>query len=196
MLFRRRHKPGVGEKLKALFWPRKGFRRPFQYFGMRILRLNATPHAIAAGLAAGVAAAWTPFIGLHIVLSFGLAYLLAGNMLAAVLGTTAFGNPITYPFIWGLSWKLGNYLLGSAASLGAGGIDLHHLFHTLSISQLWRPFIAPMLLGAAPPAVISGIVSYIAVYFAARVFQARRRQRLSEVARNRVSNDGSGIITV
>lgn len=194
MLFRRRQKPSVGERLKALFWPRKGFLRPFQYFTMRILRLNATPHAIAAGVAAGVVSSWTPFMGFHFILSFALAWLVAGNMIAAALGT-AFGNPLTFPFLWGTSWKIGNYLLGSAATAGSGGINLHHLYETLSIHELWRPIIEPMLLGAVPPALASGLVSYLAIYFAARAFQARRKHRLMEIARARMAEQQT-ILTI
>jgi uncharacterized protein (DUF2062 family) len=36
-----------------------------------------------------------------------MAYVLAGNMVAAALGT-AFGNPMSFPFIWALTLKLGN----------------------------------------------------------------------------------------
>lgn len=195
MLFRRRTKSGYREKIAALFWPRKGFLRPFRYFAMRILRLNATPHAIAAGVAAGIVSSWTPFMGLHFILSFALAYVVAGNMIAAALGT-AFGNPLTFPLLWGTSWKIGNYMLGSAAAVGEGGIDLHHLYHTLSISELWRPVIEPMLLGAVPPALISGVVSYGIIFFAARTFQTRRRERLLRTARNRLGRGDDGVLTV
>jgi uncharacterized protein (DUF2062 family) len=195
MLFRRRNKPGYRERIAALLWPRKGFLRPFRYFAMRILRLNATPHAIAAGVAAGVVSSWTPFMGLHFLLSFALAYLIAGNMIAAALGT-AFGNPLTFPFLWGTSWKIGNYMLGSATALQAGGIDLHHLYNTLSLAQLWRPVIEPMLLGSVPPAILSGLIAYGAVFLAARTFQTRRRERLLQVARNRMSRGDDGVLTV
>lgn len=195
MLFRRRTKSGLREKIAALIWPRKGFVRPFRYVAMRILRLNATPHAIAAGVAAGVVSSWTPFMGFHFVLSFALAYMVAGNMIAAALGT-AFGNPLTFPFLWGTSWKIGNYMLGSAAALGDGGVNLHHLFHTLTVKELWRPVIEPMLIGAVPPALVSGLATYAAIYVAARTFQARRRERLREVARGRLDDGGDGVVTV
>lgn len=195
MLFRRRTKSGFREKIVAILWPRKGFARPFRYLVMRIVRLNATPHAIAAGVAAGVVSSWTPFLGLHFLLSFVLAYMVAGNMIAAALGT-AFGNPLTFPLLWGTSWKIGNYMLGSTAATGEGGLNLHHLYHTLTVKELWRPVIEPMLLGALPPALLSGIVSYAAVYVAARTFQARRRKRLQDVALGRTSAGGDGVVTV
>lgn len=195
MLFRRRNKPGLGEKFQALLWPRKGFVRPFRYFGMRILRLNATPHAIAAGVAAGVISSWTPFMGLHFILSFALAYVVAGNMIAAALGT-AFGNPLTFPLLWGTSWEIGSYMLGTSSSGHEGGIDLHHLYSTLSIGDLWEPVIEPMLVGAVPPALASGALVYGAVYFAARSFQTRRRNKLLDIARARLEAADNGLVSV
>jgi uncharacterized protein (DUF2062 family) len=101
MLFRRRRPEGIFDRMRTAIWPRRSFGRSFQYFIKRVLRLTATPHAIAAGVAAGVFASWTPLLGFHFVLAFALAYVLAGNMVAAALGT-AFGNPISFPFIWAL----------------------------------------------------------------------------------------------
>lgn len=194
MLFRRRTKPGFVEKLKALFWPRKGFLRPFRYFGIRILRLNATPHSIAAGVAAGVFCSWTPFVGLHLVLSFALSYLVAGNMIAAALGS-AFGNPITWPLLFAASWEIGSYMLGTAGAIGGGVTDLHHLYATLSVSELMHT-IPILLLGSIPPAVVTAILSYFIIYFAARTFQSRRRDRLMQLARDRMKNEDDSFLTV
>lgn len=178
MLFRRRKPAGLTEKLRGLFWPRKGFRRSFRYFGMRILRLTASPHAIAAGLAAGVVSAWTPFIGFHIIFAFVLAYAVAGNMIAAALGT-AFGNPLTFPFIWASTWEIGSHLLGTQASGSGGNINLVRLFEKLDLSQLWGPILKPMVIGAMPLAAVTGPLTYIVTYYAVRGFQRRRRARLA-----------------
>lgn len=193
MLFRRRTKAGFAEKLKALFWPRKGFLRPFQYFGIRILRLNATPHAIAAGVAAGVFCSWTPFIGLHLVLSFALSYVFAGNMIAAALGS-AFGNPLTWPLLFAASWKIGSYMLGGGSAM-SGITDLHHLYATLSVSELLHT-IPILLLGSIPPALVTGILAYFIIYFAARAFQSRRRERMLQLHRDRMKRDDDGMLTV
>src|SRR5690606_26323749 len=92
MLFRSRHKPSFSEKTRLLLWPRRSFSRSFRYYGKRIMRITASPHAIAAGLAIGVFAAFTPFFGFHFIIAVILAYLLAGNIGAAALGT-AVANP-------------------------------------------------------------------------------------------------------
>lgn len=185
MLFRRRQPVSSLTKLRELFWPRRGFIRSIQYLSKRILRLSATPHAIAAGVVAGVVASWTPFIGLHFLLAFVIAYLIAGNMVAAALGT-AFGNPLTFPFIWAVTWEVGHRLLGNGDPVNRK-IDLEQLFSTLGLTKLWEPVLKPMLVGAIPLALISGLIIYGILYFAVSKFQTRRRERLAERARARLA---------
>ncbi|MBP1850835.1 DUF2062 domain-containing protein [Rhizobium halophytocola] len=184
MLFRRRKPAGWKEKLSGLVWPRKGFIRPFQYFRMRILRLTASPHSIAAGVAAGVMASWTPFMGFHFILSFAIAFVLAGNMVAAALGT-AFGNPLTFPFIWTATWQIGKRMLGEPPHAGRH-INLRQLFEHADLSQIWNPVLKPMVIGAIPPALITGATVYIVLYFVVRGYQARRRVKLAARSRARL----------
>lgn len=185
MLFRRRTPQGFVDKLRVALWPRRSFSRSVQYFVKRVLRLTATPHAIAAGVAAGVLASWTPFIGFHFVLAFAIAYLVAGNMVAAALGT-AVGNPLTFPFIWALTYKTGNYLIGvESHPPHQRGIDLEALFGRLDMSQLWGPVLKPMLVGGLPLGLACALGFYAATYLAVAGFQARRRLRLAERARMR-----------
>lgn len=193
MLFRRRQPLSYSMRLRELLWPRKGLSRPLKYFGKRVLRLSATPHAVAAGLVAGVVSSLTPFIGFHFLIAFALAYLISGNMLAAALGT-ALGNPLTFPFIWALTWEVGRSILGQGGPAGAS-VDLHHLWHEFGIAHIWEPVLKPMLVGALPLAVISTIVVYAGTYFAVDRFQRRRRERLSERARARLTEalDGTSI---
>ena len=126
------------QRFRVHLWPRRSFGRSGQYFWKRILRLRATPHAIAAGVAAGVFAAFLPFLGLHILIAAALAWLLRGNMLAAALGTAAVGNPLTFPLIWAATYAGGRFLLhagpASAARLHIGE-PLRHMD--------FRGFVAP-----------------------------------------------------
>ncbi|MGF0536648.1 DUF2062 domain-containing protein [Agrobacterium sp. ES01] len=195
MLFRRRKPAGLFEKLRGLFWPRKGFARPFHYIVKRILRLTASPHAIAAGVAAGVASSWSPFVGFHFLIAFAIAYLIAGNMIAAAIGT-GFGNPLTFPFLWATTWEIGNRMLGIPHGDPHRHINLWHLFERAELSQLWGPIIKPMVVGCIPPALISGIVVYSFTYFAVRGFQARRKARLAERAKKRFNAAIDGIASV
>jgi len=170
-----------------MVWPRKGFTRPIRYFQRRIVRLTASPHAIAAGFTAGIIVSWTPVIGVHIVIAFVLAYLVGGNLLAATLGCLAAGNPFTYPFIWAITWEIGHLILGRESGDQSGSIDLPALFHNLDIWQLWGGVLEPMLLGAIPPAILSGLIVYSITFYGVRGFQRRRKARLMERARERMA---------
>ena len=102
MLFKRRSTLPVSERIGHMVWPRAGWGRASRYLAKRAVRIAASPHAVAAGLAMGALSSFTPFLGFHFLLAFGLTALLGGNMLAAALGT-AIGNPLTFPLIWAIS---------------------------------------------------------------------------------------------
>lgn len=111
MIFKRRDKRLNFVRLKEIFLPKKGWRRVLDYSIYRVKRLPDTPHKIAIGLAIGVFCSFTPFFGLHFFLAAFMAYILKGNIVAALFGTF-FGNPLTWPFIASLSVKLGQIILG------------------------------------------------------------------------------------
>ena len=76
----------------------------------RVLRMPGSPYSLAAGFACGVAVSFTPLIGFHLVLAAVLAYLIRANVIASWAGTI-FGNPWTFPFIFILLHKVGNYII-------------------------------------------------------------------------------------
>lgn len=187
MLFRRREPEGIWSRIRIALWPRRSFGRSFQYITKRVVRLTATPHAIAAGVAAGVFASWTPFLGFHFVIAAAIAYLLAGNLLASALGT-GFGNPISFPIIWGGTHKLGNFLLG-ARRTELDHVDLVYHFRRLDwwnpfdvwqlFERLWDPFLKPMFLGAIPLGIICAACMYGLTYWAVSSYQNRRKLKLA-----------------
>ena len=177
MLFRRRQSENFASRLRTALWPRRSFARSFQYFRKRVLRLNATPHAIAAGFAAGVCASFTPLLGFHFLLAFALAYIFAGNMAAAALGTLA-GNPVTFPFIWGATFEVGQFILHSEAIDGSAPRGLGAALMHMDFASIWTPFIKPMLVGSVPLGLTAGLVAYGLIYAAARSFQKHRTRRI------------------
>ncbi|OCX61638.1 hypothetical protein BFP70_15120 [Thioclava sp. SK-1] len=111
MVFKRRDKRPMLSALRDALWPRTGWARAFHYVKHRINRLPDRPHRIARGIMAGVFVSFTPLFGFHFVTAAALAWILRGNILAAILGTF-FGNPVTFPIIAVSSIKLGHFLLG------------------------------------------------------------------------------------
>ena len=177
MLFRRRKRAAPFEKVRVALWPRRSFARSFNYIKYRVLRLEATPHAIAAGVAAGVFASCTPFVGFHFVLAFVFAWMVGGSMLAAAFGT-AFGNPLTFPIVWIASFRLGELFLGADATVRSP-LELRPSFEmiTNSFGTLW-PTLKPMLIGGTIIGLTLGAAVYFAVRSAVLISQSMRRARL------------------
>lgn len=189
MLFGRKNPVTLGEKIRVTLWPRRSWSRSAKYVSKRVLRLTASPHAISAGVAAGVFASFTPLLGLHFIIAFIVAYIIAGNFLAAASGTF-FGNPITFPFIWASTYKLGNFILsggnpaeGKEESPGLEGVSFFENGITGildSILGIWEPLIKPMLIGGIPLGICFGIIGYIVTRWAAGLFNAARRSRIEK----------------
>ena len=81
-------------------------RRFLSYYKLKLARLPASSYAISAGFACGSMVSFTPLLGFHFVLAVVFSYLLRANYIAALIGTIV-GNPISFPFIWGLIYKVG-----------------------------------------------------------------------------------------
>ncbi len=191
MLFRRRKKADLYERLRLWLWPRRSFARSVSYISKRILRLSATPHAIAAGFAAGVFASFTPYIGLHIVITVVICYLVAGNVVSGLLGTLV-GNPLTAPLIWASTYGSGYWLLKGQTPKGeAPTFLLDRLFHLDmgvlwdALIALWEPVLKPMTLGAFVVGIPVSLLFYFSVRWATIEFQERRRKHLADRATKR-----------
>jgi uncharacterized protein (DUF2062 family) len=193
MLFRRATPPDWREKLRVAVWPRRSWGRSLKYLTKRVLRLTASPHGIAAGIAAGVFASFTPYMGLHFLIGFALAYIIAGNMIAAAAGTFI-GNPISFPFIWAATYSTGNFILYGHQGHGGPEEALHRLINIdfwrdgfaglwELILGIWEPVLKPMTVGAIPLGIIFALCAYLITRWAAVAFQISRRKLLAEKAR-------------
>lgn len=179
MPFRRRTPVRPLERLRAIFWPRMGFRRSLRYMKLRLVRLSASPYSVAAGVAVGVAVAWTPFLGIHIIIAMAIGFVLRANLVAAALGTT-FANPLTFPIIWASTWELGHIILGRGDRGVSSHVDFVQLFSHMNFLQLWRPVLEPMTVGAVIPAAVSAAVAYVGVYGIISSFRAKKHQKLAQ----------------
>ena len=179
MMFRRRKPLTWAERLREYVWPRSGLRRSWRYNIQRLKRLNDTSYSIAAGLACGVAVAFTPFIGFHFLLAAFVAWLIGGNIIASALGTLI-GNPWTYPIILWWTYEVGHWMLG--------GVTVRRLPEDITfrflIDHPMRLFL-PMMLGSVP----SVLGAWIVTFFPARIIinraQKMRRRRIRDSSANR-----------
>ena len=58
--------------------------RFISYYKLKLARLPASPNAIASGFACGSMVSFTPLLGLHFILAIVIAYLIRGNLIAAL----------------------------------------------------------------------------------------------------------------
>ena len=170
-MFRRRHKPGWGTRVREFIWPRRGWRRAGAYFFHRVRRLPGSPYSIAAGLACGAAASFTPFLGLHFILAALIAWLIGGNLFASAVGTVV-GNPWTFPFIWALIYRVGFWILGWEVD--------HALPEELSMAYIFdqpRAVLLPMFLGSLPISLAVWVALFWPVRKVVAEYQDMRRHR-------------------
>lgn len=205
MVFKRRDRPAFSRRVREALYPRRGFRRGFDYLAHRVRRLPDTPHRIALGFACGVFVCFTPFFGLHFLLAAGLAWLLRGNVVSSLIGTLI-GNPLTFPLIASIALALGRRILGygvtgrdfgriadafgqafvglwaSILSLfGAGESEWHKL--TLFLTDI----VAPYFVGGFLPGLVAAIASYYLTRPLIAAYQTRRRARMLARARERLA---------
>lgn len=156
-----------------MLWPRRSFRRSTLYVGKRIMRLAATPHAIALGVSIGVFVTFIPLPGFHILLALALAWPMAGNLVASALGTTL-GNPLTFPVIWGVSYELGLRMLHFGHPGSIEPIELGPAMRNLQFSELWEPLLKPIVVGGLPLGIVFSLLSYAGTRWAVSRFQHRK----------------------
>jgi uncharacterized protein (DUF2062 family) len=176
MMFRRREPLPRMQRLREHLWPRTGYRRAWRYLLYRMLRINDTSYSIAAGLACGVAVAFTPFVGFHFVLAALIAWLIRGNIIASALGTLI-GNPWVLPFLLWSSYSVGHWLLGGGA--------LRNLPDEITWHYLLRHpghVLLPITVGSIPTAFAAWIVTFFPVKFLVKRAQNLRRQRFTNPA--------------
>jgi len=128
-------------------------KRVLRYHWLRFLRLQDNPRKLAWGMALGIFVGVTPTIPFHLVSVLALAPLLRVSPVAAVLGIQI-GNPLTLPFLYLASFKVGHFLLHRGAPL-----RLPETFTlSSSLDLLWRGGLALQVGGvilAIPPAIVS-----------------------------------------
>nr|WP_309084038.1 DUF2062 domain-containing protein [Chelativorans sp.] len=168
-----------------MFWPRS-LRRSVLYIVKRALRLSATPHAIAAGIAAGVFASFTPFVGFHFIIAAALAWIIGGNLVASAMGTFV-GNPLTFPFIWGATLEIGKFILRGEHPSSIGPRDIGHMLWHLEFEKLWQPLLKPMAVGSLPLGLGAALIFYAVTRWAVVVFHEQRRKRIAERARRQAA---------
>lgn len=184
MLFKRRQKEILSKRVRVALWPRRTWWRSIKYLMLRVLRLTASPHVIAMGVAAGVFSSFTPFLGFHFLVAFAICFFTRGSYFAAATGTF-FGNPLTFPFIWASVLAAGSFVLNLTGGAEAHRLDMTHLNFEMivnSFDTVW-PLIKTMSVGSLPVGIPIATICYFIVKKMARVYQKSRLKMLADRAR-------------
>lgn len=197
MVFKRRERRPVWAIIWESVWPKGGWGRAATYVTHRLRRLPDEPHRIARGIFAGVFISFTPLFGFHLILAGLIAWMLRGNILAALLATFA-GNPLTTPLVAISSVQIGHWMLGYE-----GAIQLSAIFAAFSQAalELWANFRAiftadvthwdqlavffrtiflPYLIGGIAPGIAVSAVFYYVSIPLVRGYKKLRATKLKE----------------
>ncbi len=177
VMFSRKNRRTTLEEMREFLWPTMGWRRTFKYIWRRLSRLSASPHAIALGVACGVFASFTPFMGLHLVIAFGAAYWLGGNLIAAALGTIV-GNPLTFPLIWLAGYQVGSLLLGGIEPVDLPTVGYADAALASQAAGFWPAF-ARTTIGGVSLGLLAALMCYFPVRALVIEWQDTRRRRLA-----------------
>jgi uncharacterized protein (DUF2062 family) len=79
----------------------------------RFIKLQASPHAIAGGMALGLFIGMSPFFGLHVITAVALAALFKWSKITALIGVQI-TNALTAPVIYPVNYWIGSKLAGSS----------------------------------------------------------------------------------
>ncbi len=182
-MFKRRNQKPLGDKILGFLWPAIGWRRAWAYTMHRLARLPGSAYTIAGGFACGAAMSFTPFVGLHFILSGILAWFLRANIIASVIGT-AVGNPWTFPFIWTWLYQTCTWMVSGGGLETAAKPDFSEIFgHMLQALLSWdvpylletaTPVFWPMFVSGLPTAFVVWWVFYLPLKYTIQGYQDRR----------------------
>jgi hypothetical protein len=155
--------------------------RTAKYYYLKFLRLQGDPHSLALGVAIGLFVGTTPTIPLHSALIIILAWILRGNILAALIAATAISNPLTWLPQYYLCWRLGSWLLPGRLSweriqglLGLFASDASFSQNLALLGQLGLEAVAVMLVGGVLLAIPFTCAGYLLSF---KFFRALRKKR-------------------
>ncbi|MEL6677337.1 MAG: DUF2062 domain-containing protein [Pseudomonadota bacterium] len=184
--------------LRQGIYPKTGWRRAASYMVHRVRRLPDSPHRVARGLACGVFVSFSPLFGFHFVYAALMAWLIRGNIIAALIGTF-FGNPLTFPLIATLSLWIGRGILGMGGGQN-GTVDFEIVALAfakafLGVWQTMKSFVGlgpaawdklgaffhelfvPYFVGGLAPGCATSFAVYLLSVPLVRAYQVRRRER-------------------
>lgn len=145
--------------------------RWIRYWYLRIVRIKASPHTVARGMAVGVFVGCLPVIPFQTVIALALAVVLRCNKLAAALGTWV-SNPLNVPFFYYGLYKVGIFFIPQCHV----SIDFKHLALREMLRQ-GQELVVVMTVGGVVVGIPASILTYFLTLRLVRLYHARRAAR-------------------
>ena len=117
-------------------------------------QLQGKPHYVSIGMAVGIFVSLTPLFPFQTPVAIALAFIAGGSKRAAAIGVWL-SNPITLPFCYFASYKVGQFLLGTSSPFNES---------CQSISEILRLGVDVFYTMMAGGSVL-GLISAVAAYF-------------------------------
>jgi uncharacterized protein (DUF2062 family) len=150
-------------------------RKMFERLAKKLLVLEDTPERIAKAFALGVFLAFSPLIGLHILLGVGLVFFCGLNRVALLLGLLI-NNPWTLIPIYASGTYVGGLLIGFPQIPALPSFEFRSLWSGDFWSQLagqWH-ILRPMVVGSF---ILSVFLSAFSYFTALALIRQRRTHR-------------------
>ena len=156
-------------------WQR--LKRFARYWYLRLMRIQATPHALALGMAIGVFVGFIPLLPSQTVIAIGFAYLLRASKAAAAIGTLV-SNPFNWVPLYMLFYYLGRAVVPfDIPALTPSHLNMAELAHTG-----WRFYVA-MITGGLIIAIPASVLSYFLMRKGVLFYREQKAKRAA--SRNR-----------
>ncbi len=137
----------------------------------RFIRLRASPHAIAGGMALGLFIGMSPFFGLHVISAIALAALFKWSKISVLIGAQI-TNAITAPVIYPINYWVGSKLAGSSGrTIWPADFSLDEL---ISLIRQSAHILTDLMIGGAVLGVPLAIAGYAVTLRLVIAYRGRR----------------------
>lgn len=153
------------------------FYSSFKNFYENLLKVRGNPREIALGFALGIFIGMSPTMGIQMPIAVFFALIFKWNKISAAMGVWI-TNPITAPFMYGLTYFVGAKILGLRISEEISDrLDAETFSGILSKAPeiLWALIIGGIVLGLP-----LALLSYYLCYSAVRKYQEELKSKLAE----------------
>lgn len=150
---------------------RTGLQRFIRYWYLRLVRIQATPHTIAIGLAAGVFVGLLPVLPFQTVIAVALAFVVRGSKIAAALGTWI-SNPLNWVPVYMMFYYVGRVVVPfDVPPFNPSQLEMEQM-----LEVGWK-FFAVMMAGGVVVATPSAILSYVLAHKGITLYRERKAAR-------------------